>query len=154
MHPTVTDILANLGAGRQNLLLGPARNARQQRQRESFEAHVEVDTLPTANLLELRVEGPAVERPLELAVHDVDKAGLLQDRGVVGNTLDSAADLLRCFVERIVPLPDGRVFGHGAIIAAHWEGQIANFEVSSRSQVANTELGNIALPMPGDNSYS
>jgi len=62
-----------------DFLLLPAKSSCEKRQAEAFESFEAVDLVPATELLHERVFGPAVARPHEHALLDVDKAGFAHE---------------------------------------------------------------------------
>jgi hypothetical protein len=131
MDIRIPDILADLGAQHQRLLARPPERAREERQRPALEAVISVGQLPGAKGLVVRVTRPRVDGPLELLDDDVDEACGLEVPLDIGRVADGAAKLGRGLDEALLPLVEGPVERHGAVVAVRGQLEVLDFIVAA-----------------------
>lgn len=108
MNLTILEILRHQRHKHIDFLFLPAQGTGEERQAEALEALEAVDLVPAAELFHERVFGPAVGRPHEHALLDVDEAGFAHECFVLVADVGAheSAGLAAGFAEELAPFVD------------------------------------------------
>lgn len=131
----VIPVLSQLHQKHLDLLTTPAQSSRKRRHSQRLQSRGCIDVIPLAKLLVLLVLGPMVGRPLVARLNNINESDLFQHILEVSRTFERAVELSGCFVEKSAPFVHGMIFLEGAIVAAHDDIDILQFNVAAWSQV-------------------
>lgn len=98
MNLGVVPVPSQVGQEDLNLLAAPTQTSRKRGHGQSLKSRASILIVPSTELLELLVFGPAVRRPLESRLDNVDKAGFLEEILELGGPLERAVELSGCLV--------------------------------------------------------
>lgn len=146
MDPRIVQLLSHINEEHIDLLARPPMRTRERSHRQRLDGDIRVLVVPGAKLLISLVFRPAVCRPLETGVDDVDEADFSHDVFKYISVSESAAELFGGAVEKHRPFPQSILFLKSAVVRPHNHVNLLQLNVAAGGEVV-IDFDKITLPV-------
>lgn len=131
----VVPVPSQVGQEDLDLLTAPSQTSRERGHSQSLEGRAGIFIVPSTELLELLVLGPAVGRPLESCLDNVDEAGFLKKILELGGPFKGTVKLSGSLVQKSAPLVHSGVLSQSSVIATHDNVYVLQLNIATGGEV-------------------